>query len=192
MSKSGQTNAATSDGDLTGSNVIHGVLMEMHGFGVLILGESGIGKSECALDLIAKGHRLVADDVVNLELDTGRLFGTAPNLISGLLEIRGLGIVSVRELFGVSAVCDRLNLDLCIDLVKWAKVEDISRIGLEMQTETILGIDLPKFVLPVSSGRNLSTLVETAVRIFMLRGTGTNAAKELVERHEQMLRRSGK
>ncbi|HKX84958.1 MAG TPA: hypothetical protein VJL58_12105 [Pyrinomonadaceae bacterium] len=175
---------------MNSSHAVHGVLLEMHGFGVLLLGESGIGKSECALDLISKGHRLVADDVVELEQRGECLSGAAPDLISGFLEIRGLGIVNVRELFGVSAVCDRLNVDLCIELVRWANVEDISRIGLEMQEQAIAGVTLPKFVLPVSSGRNLSTLVETATRIFMLNGAGSNAAKELLDRHEKALRQN--
>jgi HPr kinase/phosphorylase len=174
---------------MASSYSVHGVLLEMHGFGVLLRGESGIGKSECALDLIAKGHRLVADDVVETESIGGSLTGKAPELLSGILEIRGLGIVSVRELFGVSAVCDRLDIDLCIELVKWANVVEINRIGLEVQEELINGVALPKFVLPVSSGRNLSTLVETAVRIFMLRNAGINTAKSLVERHDDLLKK---
>lgn len=173
-------------------HAVHGVLMEMHGFGVLLQGESGIGKSECALDLITKGHRLVADDVVELENLGGRLEGKAPELISGILEIRGLGIVSVRELFGVSAVCDRLDVDLCIELVKWANVAEINRIGLELQEETLQGVTLPKFILPVSSGRNVSTLIETAIRIFMLRNTGSNAAKTLLDKHDKILKTDAK
>lgn len=172
---------------MNSSQAVHGVLLEMHGFGVLLRGESGIGKSECALDLISKGHRLVADDVVEMVQIRGRLTGHAPELISGILEIRGLGIVNVRELFGVSAVCDRLVVDLCIELIRWANVAEINRIGLDMQEEKIGDISLPKFVLPVSSGRNLSTLVETAVRIFMLRNAGVNAAQSLVEKHTGLL-----
>ena len=174
------------------SHAVHGVLLEMHGFGVLLRGESGIGKSECALDLIAKGHRLVADDVVEMVQIRGRLMGHAPELLSGILEIRGLGIVNVRELFGVSAVCDRLVVDLCIELIKWANVAEINRIGLEMQEEMIGEIALPKFVLPVSSGRNLSTLVETAVRIFMLRNARVNTAQALIQKHTGLLQENKK
>lgn len=172
---------------LAPETVIHGVLMEMHGIGVLILGESGIGKSECALDLITRGHRLVADDAVQLRRIGKRLEGSSPRLTFGYLELHGLGIINIRDLFGVSSVCDNIDLELCIQLHKWNEIEHIERLGLEMQTREIFDIETPMFALPVSSGRNISTLVETAVRVYLLRNAGIDSTSELIERHTTMV-----
>ncbi len=166
---------------------LHGVLLEIYGIGVLIVGESGIGKSECALDLITRGHRLVSDDSVCIRKIGSRLEGTAPEMIFEHIEIRGLGILNIRDLFGVSAVKKCKSVKLCIELKKWNEVEEIERIGLEMRQENIFGIEVPKVVLPVSSGRNLSTLVETAVRVHLLNISGYNAAQKLIEKHAAKL-----
>jgi HPr kinase/phosphorylase len=166
----------------------HGVLLEMFGIGVLIIGESGIGKSESALDLLSRQHRLVSDDVVRIVKISNRLYGDSPELTYEHLEIRGLGIINVRELFGISSICDKIQIDVCIDLRRWNDVENIERIGLEPQQSVIFGIPLPKFTLPVSPGRNLATLIETAVKVFLLRASGYDAARDLIAKHDRLLR----
>lgn len=162
---------------------LHSVLLGMYGLGVLLQGKSGIGKSECALDLITRGHRLISDDTVIVKKIGKKLEGFAPELTAGHMEIRGLGIINIRDLFGVSAVEPNRKIDLCIELKKWTETEEIERLGLETQTEEILETKIPKFVLPVSSGRNISTLVETAVRMYLLKSAGFDAAQKLIERH---------
>jgi HPr kinase/phosphorylase len=162
----------------------------MYGLGVLLLGNSGIGKSECALDLITRGHRLISDDTVIIKKIGKKLEGFAPELTAGHMEIRGLGIINIRDLFGVSAVEPNKKIDLCIELKSWTDVVEIERLGLETATQRILEIEIPKFVLPVSSGRNISTLVETAVRMYLLKSAGFDAAQKLIERHTAVV--SGK
>ena len=169
---------------------VHSVLMEMYGLGVLILGDSGIGKSECALDLISRGHRLISDDTVIVKKIAEKLLGSSPDFSAGHLEIRGLGIINIRDLFGVSAVGKQKQIDVCIELKNWNEAANIERLGIERAEEEILGIKIPKFVLPVSSGRNLSVLVETAVRIYLLRLAGFDAAQTLINKHTAIL--SGK
>lgn len=166
----------------------HGVLMEMYGIGVLISGESGIGKSECALDLIARGHRLVSDDQIILKKIGDALVGSSPELTREHLEIRGLGIINVRDLFGVSAVGKPKQVELVIEVKKWTDVVEVERLGLDRAEEKIMDVKIVKFVLPVSAGRNLSTLIETAVRIHLLRAAGFDAAKNLIEKHSAILR----
>ncbi|MBS1797268.1 MAG: HPr(Ser) kinase/phosphatase [Acidobacteria bacterium] len=166
---------------------LHGVLMGMFGIGVLILGDSGIGKSECALDLITRGHYLIADDSVTIKKVGDKLEGKSPELIQDYLEIHGLGIINIRELFGVSAIGKGSQIEICIELKNWKEFEEIDRLGLKMHEEEIFGLKIPKFVLPVSSGRNLSTLVETAVRIHLLREAGFDAARSLIEKHQLLV-----
>jgi HPr kinase/phosphorylase len=166
----------------------HGVLLEIHGLGVLIEGESGIGKSECALDLLMRGHRLVADDVVELwRAGPGALRGSAPELLREHMEIRGLGILNVRELFGVTALSGPVGVGLSIRLERWHDTKDVERLGLDAETVEILGTEVPRVLIPVSPGRNLSTLVEAAVRVHLLRLRGYNAAREFVARHSETL-----
>lgn len=168
--------------------VRHGVLIDIYGLGVLIEGASGIGKSECALDLIARGHRLVSDDVVEVRrIGADRLSGTAPELLREHLEIRGLGIINIRDLFGVSATSSSKNIDLSIMLERWDEASEVDRLGIDAQAIEILGVDVPQVLIPVSPGRNLSTLVETAVRVQLLRTRGYNAAQEFVARHAKMI-----
>ena len=166
---------------------IHGVLMEIYGIGVLLLGESGIGKSECALDLIASGHALISDDSVFIKRIGEELIGDSVELTRGHLEIRGLGIVNTRELFGVSSVGNKSRIDLSIELRAWNAVENVDRLGLEIQNREIFGASIPLFVLPVSPARNLSTLVETAVRVFLLRRSGSDSLEQLIQKHDTMV-----
>jgi len=166
---------------------LHGVLMGMFGIGVLILGDSGIGKSECALDLITRGHYLIADDSVLIKKVGEKLEGKSPELIQDYLEIHGLGIINIRELFGVSAIGKGSWIEICIELKKWNEFEEIDRLGITINEEEIFGLKIPKFILPVSSGRNLSTLVETAVRIHLLKASGYDAAQNLIEKHKTLV-----
>lgn len=169
---------------------LHGVLLSMYGMGVLILGESGIGKSECALDLISQGHRLISDDAVLIKKIGNHVEGESPELTREHLEIHGLGIVNIRDLFGVSSIGQRKKIELCIELKKWGEFENIERIGIETGEHDVYGVKLAKFVLPVSPGRNLATLVATAVRVYLLKREGYDAAQQLVDKHTAMV--SGK
>lgn len=171
---------------------IHGILLGMYGLGVLLLGDSGIGKSECALDLITRGHRLISDDIVLIKRIGDKLEGKSPELTYEHIEIRGLGILNIRDLFGVSAVGKENEIDVCIELKRWNDVEEIDRLGLEVFVEEICGIKIPKFILPVSSGRNISTLVETAIRLHLLKINGYDAARKLIDRHSDLLIKSAK
>jgi HPr kinase/phosphorylase len=160
------------------------VLLDLYDLGVLIEGKSGVGKSECALDLIMRGHQLVADDTVEVRRKrAGLLVGSAPEMLREFVEIRGLGILNVRELFGVSAVSGPKQIGLNIRLERWQEAKEVDRLGLDASTVEILGVEVPHFLLPVSPGRNLATLVETAVRVHLLRTRGYNAAEQFVARH---------
>lgn len=167
----------------------HGVLLGMYGIGVLILGDSGIGKSECALDLVTRGHRLVADDAVIIRKIGENIVGESPELTFEHLEIRGLGILNIRELFGVSAVSKKKQIELVIELKRWDDAVEIERLGLEIEEDEIFGVRINRFTLPVNVGRNLSTLIETAVRLYLLRSEGFNAAQKLFSKHSATLRR---
>jgi HPr kinase/phosphorylase len=170
----------------------HGVLLDLYGLGVLIEGASGVGKSECALDLITRGHGLVADDIVVVRRTRpGHLVGSTPDLLREHMEIRGLGIINARELFGVSAVSGPKQIGLGIRLERWDEAKEVERLGLDARTYDILEVSVPYFVLPVSPGRNLATLVETAVRVHLLSLRGHNAAELFVARHERSLRAEG-
>jgi HPr kinase/phosphorylase len=176
--------------ELAPQKTIHGVLLGMYSIGVLILGESGIGKSECALDLILRGHRLISDDAVLIKRIGDVINGESPEITQEYIEIRGLGILNVREVFGVSAIGKSKQIELIIELRRWDQVSDVERLGLEIQEEDIFGIKLKKFVLPVNIGRNLSTLVETAVRLYLLRNEGINSAHELFEKHSEIVKKN--
>jgi len=175
---------------LAPQTMIHGVLVGMYGIGVLLIGDSGIGKSECALDLISGGHQLVSDDAVVIKKIGDALIGSSPELTYEHLEVRGLGIINIRNLFGVWAVVPPKKIVLCIEFKKWRDVPDVERLGLEAREEEILGVKIAKFILPVSAGRNLSTLVETAVRVYLLKISGIDAAHDLIEKHTAMLSRA--
>ena len=161
----------------------HGVLMDVYGEGVLILGESGIGKSETAIELIKRGHRLVADDAVELRKVSNRqIMGTAPENIRHFIELRGIGIVNVARVFGVGAVKVSESLDLVVQLEAWDPTKNYQRTGLESEYYDILGVSIPSTSIPVSPGRNLAVVLETAAINNRQKKMGYNAAKELLIR----------
>lgn len=166
-------------GDDASTMQLHGVLIRVRDVGVLIIGESGLGKSECALELVTRGHQLVADDVVVLTVSDAGVIGTAPDFTRELMEIRGLGIINVRELFGEQTVSRESRIDICVELTR---TMDNERIGHELARYEVAGTTIPKFTLPVSSGRVPATLVETAVRVYISHKSGRNAAAGLVEK----------
>ncbi len=149
----------------------HGVLMDIHGIGVLILGKSGIGKSECALDLIIKGSKLVSDDVVEIRKVGNTLIGSGPEIIKHFMEIRGVGIINIKDLFGTSSVMDRRGIDMVIELAQWNPDTEYDRLGLDQKSYSIMEVDLPFLIIPVSSGRNTATIVEVAVRNQLLKSS---------------------
>lgn len=170
------------------STTVHGVLVDVLGVGVLLTGKSGIGKSECALDLILRGHRLVADDVVRVRSKLPAvLFGEGMDLLHHHMEIRGLGIINIKHLFGVAAIRERKKIDLVIELVQWEEDQEYDRLGLEEETITLLGIDLPMQRVPVRPGRNITTLVEVAARNQLLKEMGYHSAREFQDRLEQRM-----
>lgn len=167
---------------------IHGVLMDVLGVGVVLLGKSGIGKSECALDLVMRGHRFVADDVVHLEKRApGTVLGGGSELGRHHMEIRGLGIISIRELFGPTAISDVKKVELIIELEAWDETKEYDRLGVEGRTTSLLGVPFPTLLIPVSPGRNLATIVEVAVRNHLLKGQGVHSARALVERQARRI-----
>lgn len=157
---------------------LHGVLVDVYGIGVLLLGESGTGKSECALDLVTRGHRLVADDVVEVARESDRLvIGRGPSRIGHHMEIRGLGIINIRDLFGVAAIRYRKRIELVVRLEAWRPEDEYDRLGVEEQTYPILGVPIPMLRIPVSAGRNIAILVEVAARNHLLKLMGVHAAR---------------
>ncbi len=159
---------------------IHGVLLEVFGLGVLLLGPSGIGKSECALELILRGHRLVADDsVVITRRGQNRLIGEGGALLRHHIELRGLGVIDIRELFGVSATGGAQNLDFAVRLERWKPDEEYDRLGLDASVIEFLGAVIPLIEMPVAPGRNVSALVEVAARIQLLKQLGYSPSREL-------------
>jgi len=177
------------DDELAERQVIHGVLMDMLGLGVLITGESGIGKSECALDLVVRGHRLVADDTVEIRRrGETTLIGTCPELTRHHMEIRGLGLINVRDLFGVAAIRNAKRVELVVQLERWDPDRDYERLGLDELRYEILGLKVPLIRMPVAPGRSLGVLVEVAARNQLLRTRGLNAARDLAARLEETLR----
>jgi HPr kinase/phosphorylase len=161
----------------------HGVLVEVYGEGVLILGDSGIGKSETAIELVKRGHRLIADDAVEIKRVSDKtLVGTAPDLIRYYIELRGIGIVDVRRLFGMGAVKATERIDLVIKLENWAPDKLYDRFGLDEETETILGIKVPAITIPVHYGRNLAVVLEIAAMNNRQKKMGYNTAEEFNKR----------
>lgn len=172
---------------LAPEQTIHGSLMEVFGIGVLILGESGIGKSECALDLITRGHRLISDDSVRIKQIGERLIGISPDNIRDFLEIRGLGIINARDLFGVSALSPSTEIRFCIEFTELSATENNDRLGLDPSVLRILDLDVQKYPIPVRPGRNLATLVEAAVRVFVSRQAGPSAVDKLMVQHNDAI-----
>ena len=168
---------------LAPSTTVHGVLMDVIGVGVLIVGRPGIGKSENALELITRGHRLIVDDVVHVKKPGAiDLYGESPEMIKNLLEIRGIGIVDIGRLFGVSSVREKKRVDLVVELIDWNEKEEYDRIGFKEEKYRLLSIDLPMVSIPISPGRNVSTIIELACRNYILKKQGINTAVELEEK----------
>ena len=161
----------------------HGVLVEVYGEGVLLLGDSGVGKSETAIELVKRGHRLIADDAVEIKkVSATTLVGKAPEIIRHYVELRGIGIVDVRRLFGMGAVKETEKIDLVINLENWQQGKMYDRLGLENTTVDILGINVPSIVLPVCPGRNLSVVIEVAAMNNRQKRMGYNTAEEFNKR----------
>jgi HPr kinase/phosphorylase len=169
--------------------VMHAVLMDVLGLGVLITGESGIGKSECALDLIVRSHRLVADDTVEIRRRAETiLIGTSPDLTRHHMELRGLGIINVKELFGIASTRSSKRVELVVQLERWVPTRQYERLGLDDVFFEILGLRVPLIRMPVAPGRNIAILIEVAARNQLLRSRGHHAARALAERLDQTLR----
>ncbi len=175
------------------STIMHGVFLSIYGRGILIKGESGIGKSEVALELIKKGHLFVVDDNVELLRVRQQLIGVSPPLIKNMLEIRGIGIIDVVSMFGVSSVLEQDNVDFIIQLEHWKNDRTYARVGIEEDRmyEVILGVKVPKLIIPVSSGRNIAEIIEAAVMNLRLKETGVDSAKAFAQRIYDSLKQRG-
>jgi len=157
----------------------HGVLVDVFGTGILISGNSGIGKSETALELIHRGHRLVADDLIDLKNVNDVIYGSSPELIKHFMEIRGVGIIDVRAIYGVGSIISEKRVELLIELEKWDDNKVYERVGFKLLEEDILGVKVPKLIVPVMPGRNLAIVIEVATRDFRLKKSGYNSAEVL-------------
>jgi HPr kinase/phosphorylase len=178
------------DDRLAPQTTMHGVLLDVHGMGVMLLGKSGIGKSELALDLVQRGHPLVADDIVTIRRRGAEtLYGFGSALTRHHLEIRGLGIINISDLFGVSAVREKKRVDLVAELVEWREDEEYDRLGLDDRFFTILDVELPLITVPVRAGRNMGVIIEVAARNQLLKSRGKNSALELHEKLQRELAR---
>ena len=168
---------------LSPTTSIHGVLMDVLGVGILLLGKSGIGKSEAALDLVMRGHRLVADDIVDIrKRPPDNVFGSGSEIIKHHMEIRGLGIINIKDLFGIAAVRDTKKIELVIELVEWREDEEYDRLGVEDMVLSILDIELPKLKIPVRPGRPTTSIIEVAARNQLLKIQGHHSAKDFQDR----------
>lgn len=166
----------------------HGVLVEVYGEGVLLMGDSGIGKSETALELVKRGHRLIADDAVEIKrIDRHSLLGSAPELIRYYMELRGIGVINVRHIYGVGAVKPEGGIDLVVRMEPWEEGKAYDRLGLTDERETILGVTLPLVTIPVRPGRNLAVIVELAAMNNRQKKMGYNAAETLAAEHDSAI-----
>ena len=163
----------------------HGVLVEVYGEGLLLVGDSGVGKSETALELLKRGHRLIADDAVDIKrINRDNLVGSAPELIRYYMELRGIGVINVRHIYGVGAVKPETNIDLVVKLEPWQEGKAYDRLGLSEETETFLGVKLPLVTIPVQPGRNLAVILELAAMNNRQKKMGYNAAEALAAEHD--------
>jgi len=175
---------------LADRTVMHAVLMDILGLGVMIIGESGIGKSECALDLIVRGHRLVADDTVEVRRRNETiLIGTCPELTRHHMELRGLGVINIKELFGIASTRSSKRVELVVQLERWESGRQYERLGLDDEFFEMLGLRVPFIRMPVAPGRSVAILVEVAARNQLLRSRGHHAARALADRLEEALRK---
>ena len=170
---------------------LHSVLLDVFGLGVLIVGESGIGKSECALDLIDRGHRLVADDVVEIKRMSETLLGVSPDLTRYHMELRGLGVINIKDLYGVSSIRTSKRVELVVSLERWETGKEYDRLGLHDEKYEILGVEVPLARMPVAPGRNLALLVEVAARNQLLKGRGYDAARRFTEQVDELIQQGG-
>jgi len=175
------------------STSMHGVFMDVLGMGVLISGESGLGKSELALELISRGHGLVADDVVDFRrIAPHAIEGRSPPLLKNMLEVRGLGLLDIRAIFGETAIRPKMKLKLIVHLVRRSVMEnEYQRLPLEALTQDVLGLAIRKVVIPVAAGRNIAVLTEAAVRSTVLSLRGIDTMREFIERQHRMIEGSG-
>ena len=181
--------SAALDDMLAVRQVIHGVLIDILGLGVLIVGESGIGKSECALDLVVRGHRLVADDTVEVRRrGEESVIGTCPELTRHHMEVRGLGVINIRDLFGVASTRTSKRVELVVQLERWDPAREYDRLGLDDLFYDLLDVNIPLLRMPVAPGRSLAILVEVAARNQLLRTRGRHAARDLAARLDQTLK----
>ena len=160
----------------------HGVLMEVFGVGILLTGKSGVGKSETAMELIKRGHRLIADDNVIIKEIANELYGTAPEIIRYFMELRGIGIINVKSMYGSGSVLDEKNIQLIIQLENWQQGKEYDRVGDQGSYAEYFDIKVPKITIPVSPGRNLAIIIEVAARNFRLKSMGYDASEELITR----------
>lgn len=169
----------------------HGVLVDVYGIGVLLTGESGVGKSEAALELVKRGHQLVADDVVDIcRVADGRLTGEAPEMVRHFMEIRGIGIIDIRAMYGIGAVNATKSIDLVMHMEKWVEGKEYDRLGLNEEYTDIMGVMVPYQIMPVRPGRNLAIIIEVAARNLGLKRFGYSAAHELDRRLNEMISRN--
>ena len=167
---------------------VHGVLVEIYGEGVLLTGDSGIGKSETALELIKRGHRLIADDAVEIKkIARDYLIGEAPEMIRYYMELRGIGVVNVRRIYGIGAVKPESGIDLVVHLEPWEEGKAYDRLGLTSESETILGVEIPRVTIPVRPGRNLAVILELAAMNNRQKKLGYNAAEALAAEHDALI-----
>ncbi|HKQ71572.1 MAG TPA: HPr(Ser) kinase/phosphatase [Polyangiaceae bacterium] len=176
------------DDRLAPRTTLHGVLVDVFGVGLLLTGSSSIGKSECALDLVLRGHRLVADDVVECDYrPPGMVFGQPADLLRHHIEVRGLGILNIKDLFGVTSVRERKRIDIVVKLVEWSTDAQFDRMGVDDHFDKILGVPIRELVIPVRPGRNMGSILEIAARNQLLRDAGHHGAKEFFQRIEGAL-----
>jgi HPr kinase/phosphorylase len=171
------------DEKLAPSDNLHGVLLSIYGKGVLIIGESGMGKSEIALELIRKGHVLIADDRVDVCRVHNTIIGRPPELLQGFLEIRGIGVIDIVQMFGASSILDKIHVDFVVNLERWDSEKEYARIGIEDEEYlNILDVNIPQILFPVKEGRNMAVLIESAVTNFNLKQMGIDSSKDFDKR----------
>jgi HPr kinase/phosphorylase len=170
------------DSELAPETRMHGVLVDVYGIGILIIGESGIGKSEAALELIKRGHRLIADDAVDIKEIDEILYGTCPYITRGMLEVRGMGIIDVSAIYGSSSIIIKKKISLVISLVNWDDEEEFDRLGIDKECVDILGTKIEKIVLPIRPGRNIAVIIEAAAANFRYHATSNITPVDTIER----------